>query len=478
MSAVLAPLPLPLPQPQQTPIAQTLAQFAADFSFDAIPQTVRERAKYLMLDALGIAYASTRFDFAQRSFAALAELSSIEGTGNSAVFGFSTRLPLRDAVLLNGILVHGLDYDDTHVPGIIHATSSSFPLALGLAAQLGRSGRDLLAAYVLGVEISARLGSVAKGGFHQVGFHPTGLVGAFGCVLAAGHLYGMNAAQMTMAQGIALSVASGSLEFLEDGAWTKRMHPGWAGVAAITAAALARHGFIGPRGAYEGRFGLFSSHLGSHAAACDYSLATRGLGSEWEIDQIAVKPFPACHFTHGCADAAIALRKQGVKAADIQHVRAKVAHEVVKTVCEPIANKRRPANEYDAKFSIPFIVASSLIHGKFGLAELEESALRDPLTLALADKVDYEADPASGFPQYYSGEVIVKLKDGREFAHREQVNRGAADRPISNDDIVAKFMDNAMQAVSRARAEELRDALLRMEDFERGAELATVLAGR
>jgi len=131
----------------------------------------------------------------------------------------------------------------------------------------------------------------------------------------------------------------------------------------------------------------------------------------------------------------------------------------------------------DAKFSIPYIVASSLIHGKFGLAELEESALRDPVTLALADKVDYEADPASGFPKYYSGEVIVKLKDGRELAHREQVNRGAADRPISNDDIVAKFMDNAMQAVSRARAEELRDALLRMEDFERGSELATLLAG-
>ena len=477
MSAILAPVADPQAQPPAR-IAQTLAQFAADFSYDAIPQRVRERAKYLMLDALGIAYASTRFDFAQRSFAALAELSSIDGPGGSAVFGFSTRLPLRDAVLLNGLLVHGLDYDDTHVPGVIHATSSSFPLSLGLAAKLGRSGRDLLTAYVLGVEISARLGSVAKGGFHQVGFHPTGLIGTFGCILAAGHLHGMTAAQMTMAQGVGLSVAAGSLEFLEDGAWTKRLHPGWAGVAAITAAALARHGFVGPAAAYEGRFGLFPSHLGTHAAACDYGLATRGLGAEWEIDQIAVKPFPVCHFTHGCADAAIALHNQGVRAADIQHVRAKVAQEVIKTVCEPVAKKRRPANEYDAKFSIPFIVASSLLHGRFGLAELEESALRDTATLALADKVDYEADPAAGFPQYYSGEVIITLKDGREFAHREQVNRGAADRPISSDEIVAKFMDNAMQAVSRPRAEELRDGLLRMEDFEIAGDLASVLAGR
>ncbi len=473
MTAVLAPV-----TQTQIPIAQTLAQFAVDFGIDAIPQRVRARARHLMLDALGIAYASTRFDFAQRSFAALAELGCIEGVGKSAVFGFSTRLPLRDALLLNGILVHGLDYDDTHVPGVIHATSSSFPLALGLAAQLGRSGRDLLTAYVLGVEISSRLASVAKGEFHQVGFHPTGLIGTFGCILAAGYLHGMNAAQLVMAQGIGLSVAAGSLEFLEDGSWTKRMHPGWAGVAAISATALARHGFVGPQCAYEGRFGLFPSHLGSRVSACDYSLATHGLGAVWEIDQIAVKPFAACHFTHGCADAAIALHNRGVKVGDIQHVRARLAQEVVKTVCEPVANKRRPANEYDAKFSIPYIVASSLIHGKFGLAEIEESALRDPVTLALADKVDYEIDPASGFPQYYSGEVIVKLKNGRELAHREQVNRGAAERPISNDDIVAKFMDNAMHAVSHTRAEELRDALLGMEDFENSSALAAKLAGR
>ena len=191
---------------------------------------------------------------------------------------------------MNGILVHGLDFDDTHSRGVIHATASSFPCASALADRDDADGETLLAAYVAAMEVATRLGSVAKGGFHQVGFHPTGLIGAFGCALAAAKLLGLDPQRATMAQGIVLSMASGSLEFLEDGAWTKRMHPGWAGVAGITAATLAKHGFVGPRGAYDGRFGLYASHLGSHFAQADLTLATEALGRSWQIDEVAVKP--------------------------------------------------------------------------------------------------------------------------------------------------------------------------------------------
>lgn len=268
------------PPAEAPPIARQLAEFAAGFGYDAIPEPVRRRAKHLMLDALGIALASTRYDFAHRAFSALAGLA---GGGDSVVLGFSTRLPLRDAVLMNGILVHGLDYDDTHVPGVIHATASSFPLALGLAAHLDRSGRELLAAYVLGVEVSARLASVARGGFHRIGFHPTGLIGAFGCTLAAGFLHGTDAARLTMAQGIALSMASGSLEFLQDGAWTKRLHPGWAAVAGITAAALARTGFVGPGAAYEGASGCIEAISGATptGATSRWPRAAWGRSGSW-----------------------------------------------------------------------------------------------------------------------------------------------------------------------------------------------------
>ena len=269
MAAVLAPVSQ---SPAPAPIAQTLAHFAANLRYEAIPQNVRERAKYLMLDAVGIAHASTHYDFAHRALSAVTELSA--GGGDTPVIGQTVRLQLRDAMLMNGILIHGLDFDDTHANGVIHATASCFTSAMGTSAQAGLSGRELLAGYVAGVEAATRLGWVAKGGFHQVGFHPTGLIGAFACALIAGRQYGLNAQQLAMAQGIALSMGAGSLEFLQDGAWTKRMHPGWAAVAGMTAATLARHGFKGPREAYEGRFGLFNSYLGPLVKDCDLGLAT------------------------------------------------------------------------------------------------------------------------------------------------------------------------------------------------------------
>jgi 2-methylcitrate dehydratase PrpD len=457
MAAVIEQLPAQGSAAQ--PISRELAEFAAGFHYDAIPARVRERAKHLMLDAVGTGLAATHFDFAYRAHAATTELG---GQGDIPVLGFGTKLPLRDAVMLNALLMHGLDYDDTHLPGVIHATTSVFPCALGVAAHLGCSGRALLSAYVIGIETATRLGAAAKGGFHQVGFHPTGLIGAFGCAFAAGHLYGLNASQHASAQGIALSVASGSLEFLEDGAWTKRLHPGWAAVGGITAANFARHGFVGAARAYEGRFGLYSSHLGK-SADVDYGRITRGLWSVWETEEIAVKPYPLCHFVHSLADCAIALHDQGVRPSDVEEIRALVPKEGIGAVCEPLDKKRRPVSDYDAKFSVPYVVATALARGRFGLAELESAALGNAQTLALAQKVSYEADPRSGFPKYYSGELIARLKNGREVRHRESINRGAGERPITNNEVVAKFSDNASLVMARDKAERIRDAVLALD---------------
>lgn len=462
------------PKPDPVPPSAVLSRFAAQFRYEDIPAAVRERAKHLILDALGTGLAATHFEFAHRAHAATGELG---GRGDIPVLGFGTKLPLRDAVMINALLMHGLDYDDTHLPGAIHATTSVFPCALGVAAHLGRSGRALLTAYVLGVETATRLAAAAKGAFHRVGFHPTGLIGAFGCAFGAGHLYGLSAAQHATAQGIALSVASGSLEFLEDGAWTKRLHPGWAGVGGITAATFARHGFIGPARPYDGRFGLYSSYLGKALAEVDFGRITRGLGSVWEIEEVAIKPYPLCHFVHSLADCAIALQGRGVRAEDIVDIRALVPQEVIKTVCEPLEKKRRPANDYGARFSVPYVVATALLRGRFGLDELEPAALGDTQTLALAQKVNYDPDPKSGFPKYYSGELIVRLKDGREVRHREGINRGAGDRPITNAEVAAKFLHNAGLVMSRDKAERIRDALLALETAPDARALAALVCG-
>ena len=456
-------------------VSEQLGVFAAALRWESIPSDVRTRSRHLILDAVGCALAARRFDFSAQSLRAISDLS---GAGESVVIGQRRRLPLRDAVLANGILAHGLDYDDTHSEGIVHLTVSVFPTVLAVAAHEKLQLRDLLVAYILGIEAGARLGAVAKGAFHQVGFHPTGVVGAFACALAAGRLYGLDGAQLAQAQGVALSVASGSLEFLEDGAWTKRLHPGWAGVGGIVAAALARRGFKAPRAAYEGRFGLYASYLGARAADCDLSRATARLGEVWETMNVALKPFPACHFAHAFADAAIGLHNQIPNLQQIDRITALVPAEIVKTVCEPAAAKRRPVSDYDAKFSLPYIIAASLVRGHFTLMELEEAALKDEKILSLAARVEYAIDPDSTFPRHYGGEVVVRTREGRELRQREAVNRGAADRPLSNADIVDKFMSNGTYGASQEFSCEIRDAILGMEEGAPARALADALGER
>jgi 2-methylcitrate dehydratase PrpD len=457
-------------------LSDQYARFGLGLQLRDIPRAVQTRAKHLILDAVGIALASRGYTYAGVSLAAFSELDS----GTSPVIGYGRRLALRDAAMMNGVLIHGLDFDDTHSRGVIHSTTSALPCVLALADRDDASGADLLSAYIVAMEVSTRVAAAAKGGFHQAGFHPTGLVGAFGCAVAAARLLHLDEARAAHAQGIVLSMAAGSLEFLEDGAWTKRVHPGFAAASAITAATLAKHGFTGPRSAYEGRFGLYASHLGKRFDAADQQLAIEGLGSSWQINEVAIKPLPACHFTHAVADAAIALHREYRFSAgtlnSITRVVAKVPRGTVEVVCEPLGPKRKPVTSYDAQFSVPYIVATALLKGRFTLDELEPTALADPAVLALAARVDYEIDPDTTFPSHYTGEVLVERSDGTRVAHREAINRGCADRPVSNDDIVTKFYDNAQRTVSRSVAEQIAQAVLQFDERPARA-LADTLAG-
>ena len=334
------------------PIQDQLAAFAANTRHGDIPANVRTRAVHHMLDAAGIAMASTRYDFAHKT---LAGFRALGDQGTVPVLGMAAHMTPRDAATMNGFLCHGLDYDDTHIAAIVHPTASVMPAVLSAAAMTrGVTGQDMVTAYIIGVEVAARIGAAAKSQFHQVGYHPTGMVGIFGCVLAVGRILGLNEKQMISAQGLALSMASGNMQFLEDGAWNKRFHPGWAASSAITAASLAREGFVGSSDPYDGRYGLYKSFLGlgPRMEQTDPSLATAGLGSVWELMDTAIKPFPTCHFTHGAIDAALALRPQINDPSAIADITVKIGEGMHAIICEPEANKKKPANDYDAKFSV------------------------------------------------------------------------------------------------------------------------------
>ncbi|MCC6708383.1 MAG: MmgE/PrpD family protein [Gammaproteobacteria bacterium] len=451
-------------------ITESIAAFAADYSPATLPAAVVEHAKLCILDATGIALASHRQPYAAQVLGAARALG---GNGPSPVFGVTHGLPLRDALLVNGTLVHGLDFDDTHSASVVHCTASAWPLAFNLGLQQGVSGAAALAAYVLAVEIDATLGAAARGQLQKRGVHPTGVIAAFGCATAASWLQGLNPAQCRDALGIVLSMAGGSMEFLSDGASTKRMHPGWAAVCGVTAAALAAQGFSGPRAAIEGRFGLFNTLLGADHGI-DIGAVCAGLGRDWQTLDIAFKPYPACHFNHAFADCALALKRHhGIAAADIAHITAYIHADQVAAVCEPLDAKRRPASAYEAQFSVPYMVASAWLRERFTLAELESAALRDADTLALAARVGYVLDPDSSYPAAYSAALEVVLHDGRRFFHREATNRGARDNPLSADSIRDKFFSNVLEVAEHRHAEQLAAAI---ESLDRAPDLGAVSA--
>lgn len=473
MSALSATAPVNEPADTSASISQQIAAFAAGLTPDSIPAATRECAKLHILDVVGTALAATRFDFAQH---ALAGISNIAESGENTIIGMNLRLPMRDAVLMNGILAHGLDYDDTHPGAIVHPSASAFPCALGVAEKRDASGADLLMAYMLGVEIATRLGVAAKGTMHTQGFHTTGIAGHFGCAVAAGKLFNLSPQRLMYAQGFAGSTASAISEHRADGAWNKRLHPAWAGVGGITAAGLASGGFVGTRKIYEGADGIFRSHTGERFKEVDMPAMTRGLGEAWLLNEVAIKPYPVCHLLHACADSALAIhRKHDVKAADIVKVRALLHPETFHYIAEPPEMRRRPVSDYMAKFSVQFVVAACFVRGRFGFAELETDALNDADILALAQRVHHEPEPDSAFPKYFSGGVVVTLKDGREFVHMEKINRGAGERALSADEIIEKFHDNAALVVSRPQAERIRETVLTLEQH-RARDLTRVLS--
>lgn len=439
--------------------ARSLARFAADLRYEDIPAPVIDRAKMLILDALGVGLASNAYEYADRAVAGAAALG---GSGPCSLIGRSERLPVRDAALANGILIHGLDFDDTHLTSIVHPTAACLPCALSLSESLQASGRTLLTAYAAGMETAIRVGAAVKGGFHHVGFHATGVLAHFSSAVIASKLLGLSAERIVAAQGIAASTASGVQVFLEEGAWTKRFHPGWAAVAGITAARLAENGFVGPSRPYEGKFGLFETHLHEHAKDVDLGSIGAALGEYWHLADTAIKPYPVCHFIHGCADAAIELHEE-IAPEDIAEVEAFLPQPTLHIVAEPADLKERPTTDYEAKFSAQFVVATCLLKGRFGLPELQAEAIADPHVRALALKVRCSADPDTAFPTYFSGGVRVTLKDGRQLTRHVRINSGAGERALPLEGVVAKFMASASLAVPQSKAEEIRDAVLALD---------------
>ena len=315
------------------------------------------------------------------------------------------------------------------------------PAVLAASERFRLDGGAALAGIAVGVETICRLSVVAPRLVHKAGFHPTSVFGALAAAAGVGAALKLDAAQLVDALGIAGSMASGIIEYLADGSWTKRLHPGWAAQAGLRAALLARQGFRGPRTVFEGTHGLFNGF--AHTTEGNYAKLLQGFGTDWIGETLAFKPFACGTMTHPYIDCAIRLAKSGIAAGEIESLVCEVGEGTVHRLWEPIAFKQAPPNAYAAKFSTPFCIAVGFVTGDAGLAAFTDETARDPRIRALAAKVRYVVDPDNPYPANFTGHIRATLRDGRVVEERQPHFRGGAHEPLSAAAIETKFFANA-----------------------------------
>jgi 2-methylcitrate dehydratase PrpD len=436
-------------------VTTELSAWCARITPASLPEPVLRRAAALTLDLVGN-MVRARHD-AESTPALIAAVRALGLCGGEAtVFGDPTRYTPAGAALLNGALGHSLDFDDTHAAGSLHPGAPVIPAALAAAELTGATGADTLSAIVAGYEVTCRLALALPAGEHyDRGYHPTATCGAFGAAAAAGRVFGLDAAAIADALGIALSQAAGSLQFLANGAWTKRFQVGWSAMAGLAAAMLAREGFRGAAEAIEGRHGF----LRAYAPSPTPERVLEQLGTVFETMHTAVKPYPSCRYGHAAIDAAIALRAEhGLTADGIESVTVGLPAKGMLLIGAPHEQKIEPKNVVDGQFSGPFVVAAALATGAMGWDSYR--LLDDPAVRALARKVRCVQDPEieAEFPANMSGKVTVKTTAG-EVSRKVVVPKGEPDNFLTDQELAAKFHGLVDRVMGQERAAALAEAV-------------------
>src|SRR5262245_11619220 len=416
-------------------VAQVLANKIAALDAARLPQAVRRKCEDLLVDVVGLCVTVRHEDYVRSA------LLAWDDDGPCTAIGHGRTLSAAGAAFVNGTAVHGEDFDDTFEGGPVHAGAVIVPAVLAACERHRADGRAALLGIAVGVETMCRLSLVAPKAVHRAGFHPTAVFGAVGAAAGVGAALGLDRRQLVDALGNVASMAGGLIEYLAEGAWTKRLHPGWAAQSGLRAALLGRAGFNGPRTVFEGVHGLFNGF--AHTREGDYDALLGDFGARWVTATLAFKPYPCGTMTHPYIDCARRLAGRGIKPDDVTEFVCEVAEGTVHRLWEPLADKQRPPNGYAAKSSPPYCLAHGFVHGGVGLEAFTDGAVRDPATLALAAKVRYQIDPANPYPANYTGHIRATLRDGSVVEERQPHMRGGAHEPLTRADIEEKFARNA-----------------------------------
>jgi 2-methylcitrate dehydratase PrpD len=416
-------------------VAEALAESIVALEPGALPAATSRKCEDLLVDVVGLCITARNKDYI------ISALAGSDDDGPCTAIGHMRTLNAAGAAFVNGTAAHGEDFDDTFEGGPVHAGAVIVPAVLAACERHNPDGRMALIGIAVGTEVLCRLSLVVPKAVHKAGFHPTAVLGAMGAAAGVGAALGLNAKQLVNALGVAGSMAGGIIEYLAEGAWTKRLHAGWAAQSGIRAALLARAGFVGPRTVFEGEHGLF--HGFARTSQGDYAALTGDFGRRWVTDTLAFKPYPCGTMAQPYIDCARRLAARGIRPEDVAEIVCEVAEGTVHRLWEPIADKQRPPNGYAAKFAVPYLLAAGFVHGGVGLGAFTPSAIRDERVLALAAKVTFVIDPDNPYPNNYTGHIRASLRDGSIVEERQPYLRGGAQAPLIRQDVIDKFRLNA-----------------------------------
>ncbi len=443
-------------RPPKIAVAEDLAQRIAALKAQHLSAAVRAKCEDLLIDVVGLCLVARRTDYVRSA------LAGWDDDGPCTAIGHARTLSAAGAAFINGTAAHGEDFDDTFEGGPVHAGAVIVPAVLAACERHNPDGRAALCGIAVGAETMCRLSTVAPTLTHKAGFHPTAVFGAMGAAAGVAAALKLGAREIVDALGIAGSMASGIIEYLAEGAWTKRMHAGWAAQSGLRAALLARAGFSGPRTVFEGAHGLF--HGFANTTEGNYEALTGDFGVRWVTETIAFKPYPCGTMTHPYIDCARRLGAK-LKAEDVVEMVCEVGEGTVHRLWEPLAAKQAPPNGYAAKFSTSYCIAAGFLRGNVGLADFTDAAVQDPAVRALAAKVRYAIDPQNPYPRNFTGHIRALLRDGRVVEERQPHMRGGAHEPLARSDLEQKFLLNARHGGwDEARAKAVLERLARLYD--------------
>ncbi|HEX9133365.1 MAG TPA: MmgE/PrpD family protein [Ktedonobacteraceae bacterium] len=444
-----------------------LAHFCASLQSEDIPSAVRERVRYLLLDHLAVTFRGSILPSSLSSYQMLQQMA-IGSTGTATIFGRLERAEAAWAALANGIASHGLEMDDVENRSSLHPGVVVFPAALALAEQHGSSPADFYAAVVAGYEVTLRVGAALNpASAYERGFHPTAVCGTIGAAAASARLLHLSPEQTNMALGIAGSMAAGSMAYLHNGAWTKRLHPGWACHSGIMAARLAVAGFIGPDSILESPYGF----LHAYSSASDLAQLERKAGDEFAIMQVSIKPYACCRYMHGPIDCLFEiLRTYHPDTGQIERVRCGILTGGRGLIADPIEQKRQASNVVEAQFSMPFGAAIALLTGKAGLAVFTDEWLHNPRVRELMQRVECDTSPELDdyYPAEWRASASVTMTDGRELSANVRYALGDPHNPLSWEQLETRFHELVAPVFAEeSKRQEIIDNVKGLDDLER-----------